>query len=262
MSGVLEQVRQMYEAYNGNGTQLALFFICILTLFFIRRKDDRNGRFIWMFSFTWLVIYLFPITAYIIMYYCIGEEVYWRMFWILPVIPAIAYLVVLAMQKAQGKTKGVVVLCSIVCILLTGEPIFTGMTVEEEGDETKLPQSVVSVCDMILEDAKNRGEDEIRAIVPDQFVCYVRQYDGRIRMPYGRKVLNGTRTHIIYKILHQDPVNFKQLAKKAGKQGCNYLVFDIQGDSSIDEKIRSMGYEPVAQYKEYHIYYLNLEQNV
>ena len=75
---------QWFQSYAGTGFYHVLYLICLIWILRDPRIDKK-----WKYLFTgytilFLILYYFPVTAKIIAA-LIGENVYWRMFWILPV---------------------------------------------------------------------------------------------------------------------------------------------------------------------------------
>ena len=94
----------MYDIYNGTGMQMALFFACLIYLFF--QKKEKEKRFLFLgYTLLFFLICFFPVTAKIIMEVCIGKSVYWRMFWLLPVTIVTAYTASVILMQAEGKGK-------------------------------------------------------------------------------------------------------------------------------------------------------------
>ena len=70
----LDVVKSMYDIYNGTGMQMALFFACLIYLFF--QKKEKEKRFLFLgYTLLFFLICFFPVTAKIIMEVCIGKSV-------------------------------------------------------------------------------------------------------------------------------------------------------------------------------------------
>lgn len=88
--------------YIGSGWHYLLFAAALL--FLILKHDDKENR-KWLVGYTLLfaAVYICPLTARIIMKYCIGGFVYWRMFWILPTSVILAYVAVSVCTAGKKK---------------------------------------------------------------------------------------------------------------------------------------------------------------
>lgn len=88
--------------YIGSGWHYLLFAAALL--FLILKRDDKENR-KWLVGYTLLfaAVYICPLTARIIMKYCIGGFVYWRMFWILPTSVIVAYVAVSVCTAGKKK---------------------------------------------------------------------------------------------------------------------------------------------------------------
>ena len=70
--------------YIGDSWQYGLFLAALLYLLF-SKEEKKTKRFFVSYTIVFLVVFFCPITAKIIMDYCIGQSVYWRMLWLLPI---------------------------------------------------------------------------------------------------------------------------------------------------------------------------------
>ena len=112
--------------YIGSGWHYLLFAAALL--FLILKRDDKENR-KWLVGYTLLfaAVYICPLTARIIMKYCIGGFVYWRMFWILPTSVIVAYVAVSVCTA--GKKKTIQAVCAsllMTLIIVTGKNPYVG----------------------------------------------------------------------------------------------------------------------------------------
>lgn len=87
---------------------------------------------------------------------------------------------------------------------------------------SKLPNSVPEICEIIENDANRNDVDNIKAIVEDSLVCYIRQYDGNIKMNYGRNYLAYGNAYM--SALNAEVIDINALLELAYSSGSNYLV--------------------------------------
>lgn len=259
MSEILHDVKMMYDLYNGTGAHLALFLGCLFLLIFCKTKSNRKIAVFWAgYSIVLLVIFICPLTAKIIMDYCVGPEVYWRMLWIFPIGIVLAYVgtEIIARQK-HIVMKVMALLAAVAIIVVTGSNIMTGMKLADSWNNTKLKPEVLSVCEALEEDAQQRDEEEITVIVPNELLCYIRQYDAAIKMPYGRDALRGNCWNPICDVMQQAEPDCALLAQLAREYGCNYLVYHAFNDN-VRMNLEAEGYEAVRTADQYIIYYLEI----
>ncbi|QWT52118.1 hypothetical protein [Eubacterium sp. MSJ-33] len=179
---------------------------------------------------------------------------FWRMLWMIPVILVIGVAVVdLACVVKQQWLKCAIVLACAGLIMFSGDNIYRqeGVYVKAENAH-KLPQAAVDITHWISE----RDEDST-ILAPEELYCYIRQYDGRIKMLYGRdadtyilpivdaemlELIQMARTGI------GDPQRFTELARQ---MGANYII--LPTDSGLG-MLDNYGYSMVCSMHGYYIY--------
>ena len=68
-------------------------------------------------------------------------------------------------------------------------------------------------------------------IVPDELVCYIRQYTSHISLFYGRNIWgfmnNPTAEQLeLYQLLHEENRDYQAIHDQAKAYGCHYIVFN------------------------------------
>lgn len=263
MKETLDVVKSMYDIYNGTGMQMALFFACLIYLFF--QKKEKEKRFLFLgYTLLFFLICFFPVTAKIIMEVCIGKSVYWRMFWLLPATVVTAYTASVILMQAEGKGKRRLLLFGMLCIIaLTGTNVYNGTVFERKQNLYKLPQDTVDVCDIIERDAAENGISHKKLIASNDLLSSIRQYDAEILMPYGYEAIKQNKTattdaYQIYQIMSSEKKNWKALAWYAAQEDCNYLACPSE-EASLEE-MRSLGYEAIGSNAAYSVYRRDLEE--
>lgn len=181
----------MYDSYNGNGMQMALFFACLFYLALQKKENEKRVLFLG-YTLLFFIICFFPVTAKIIMDFCIGEDVYWRMFWLLPSAIVTSYTGVLVIMRSEGNVKRYVLLFMMFLVIgMTGTSVYNSSMFERKQNNYKLPQEAVDVCDIIEADAAANGITHKKLIAGNDLVAFIRQYDADILMPYGMDAIRG-----------------------------------------------------------------------
>ncbi len=257
MREVFGIVKSMYDSYNGTGMHMALFFACILYL--LLQKKEKEGRFLFLgYTLLFFIICFFPLTAKIIMKFCIGEGVYWRMFWLLPTSIVIAYTAVLILMEAEKKGRRLLLfLFMAVMIAMTGTIVYNGSMFSPKQNNYKIPQDVVDICDIIEADAAAGGITEKKLITVNDLLSFVRQYDADIKMPYGYNAVKGLKIDRanageIFRIMSGAEKNWEALSFYGAMEGCNYLAYPA--DDGVAEAVSSCGYEKIGSNAAYYVY--------
>lgn len=258
MKGIFETVMSMYDSYNGNGMQMALFFACLFYLALQKKENEKRVLFLG-YTLLFFIICFFPVTAKIIMDFCIGEEVYWRMFWLLPSVIVTSYTGVLVIMRAEGNVKRYALLFMMFLVIgMTGTIVYNSSIFERKQNNYKLPQEAVDVCDIIEADAAANGITHKKLIAANDLVAFIRQYDADILMPYGMDAVRGHRIETeraaeIFRIMSSDQKDWESLAWFAAAEDCNYLAYPKEEEIS-GETPESYGYQLVGASAAYHVY--------
>ena len=107
-----------------------------------------------------------------------------------------------------------------------------------------------------------RGISDKKAIVVNELLPYVRQYDAEICMPYGRNALRNKgfenkNSKKIYQVMCSPQPDLQSLKKYSQREACNYLVY--YKDNLAREALCGLGYEVAGELDAYTIFYLNLK---
>ena len=79
----------------------------------------------------------------------------------------------------------VVLVAALGTIALSGQKIYSKATFTEAENEYKLPQAALDVADIL---AGAGVSWKVRSVVPNELLCYIRQYRCDIGLFYGRNV--------------------------------------------------------------------------
>lgn len=261
MKEVWSQVLTKYGEFQGIGAQMGFFWLAWLLLF-ADKKYQKNPMISVLVKYTlgFLFIFAFPVTAHVIMKYCIGTSVYWRMLWLLPDVILLAYVLTRFVTDNVGIKRLFVFTACVALIALNGTGFYHYDKIYPDANAANLPSYTIEACNIIKETQNKYHDDEARVIVPTEMICSLRQYDATIKMPYGRAVLKGEQTHEIYTALQQQPLDCDTLAALAQKYDCNYFVYPVSEDGLMEGRIEQAGFEYVGQAEIYNIYRMKDEK--
>ncbi len=260
MREVIKTAVSMYGEFWGMGLYLILFLLAILYLLTMEKNKEKQKLFLGQI-FIFALIYLFPVTAYVIMKYCIGESVYWRMFWLLPVTALIAYMYTeMVFHTDRRLKKGVAVIFILGILAATGNWVYGSGNFTVSPNPYKINQDVLVVCNAIEADAQANAISQKGVIVPNTLATGIRQYDAGISMPYGRNAIRGEKlskvSQKIYDIMNAENLDAQALAFYAAKGGYNYLAYPTEESA---DAIIAAGYTRVADVGNYDIYRLDTD---
>lgn len=238
--------------YVGGGWHYILFLVALIYL--IISKNERGSR-MWLagYSILFAAFYICPLTAYIIMEYCIGDLVYWRMLWLLPFSPVIACAAArLCMRWKRAGAQALCMAALTLCIVVTGRNPYVGekAVYVRAHNLQKLPTDACRVCDVI--NASLEAGESALAVVPDELNGYVRQYDASLRLAYGRRSKLRKARRRLHRQMNLENPKIRRIVRLARKLGVNYVVY--ASDEIQRRRFERRGFLCVGQVGVYSVY--------
>lgn len=204
---------------KGKGIFLLLYFAVLLGLLFRKKKD---AVFFLSYTFFFFVLYFAPPIAYILIR-LIGADTYWRMFWILP-IPALIACGGVHLISAQRK-KGFEILALVLVVLVVagaGRSLYLGGAYHRADNLQKLSGETIQLSELL--EAKRGETATIYICLPDELNCEIRQYNGEIFLPYGRRINEYPQFQELYDAMNAEELDEHRLAELLREAGCNYVA--------------------------------------
>ena len=256
MQKTWDTVISMYEKYMGDSLHMVLLTVAVIYLLVTFRKKKEHLVFV-IISLLFGAICFSPVTAKIIMKYCIGRSVYWRMFWILPGVCITAYAGVSWLVSIKKKALRPVLLVLLAAVIgVTGTCIDFNQQYTAADNVYKLPSPTVEICEAIAADSEIQGIEQVKVLVPNQLVCYIRQYDASFLTPYGRNVFryeNLTQNQAgLFSQMSSDEADAATLNMLLRNEGCNYFVWDRLGQTRED--FEQYDFVPVCDVDDYRVF--------
>lgn len=244
----------MFGKYTGNGLHIVLLAGALVFLLFFH-KNNKIKNIVCAYPVLFAIVYAGPFTAEVIIKYFIGRSVYWRMFWALPTVLIMAYAFACFVERFSKKTFKIAAFGSLTAlIVVTGAFVFTKYDFEATANLFKLPAEVPTVCQVISEDAGKM--DRVKAVVPNDLLCYIRQYDASIYMPYGRNALwdndmTDNERDLFYQMSTENP-DYIYLDTLLKEEACTHIVWE--GGVEYDGPFEELGYSLINTVEQYRIY--------
>lgn len=248
---VLKLTRDSYHNFNMTGSYFSLFFIAVLFIYMNKRKEERE-LFVYP-TLTCLAIIIMPITAKVIER-CIGSDVYWRVWWLFPIMVVLSYTGVKIVMNQKNRREQWVVLVSLcVIIMVSGKSIYSSETMKRPDNIFKLPNDVMGISALIKEDSE---DEEVRIIISNELVEYIRLYNPRIKLLYGREQLRGNEgselQNIVYEQMSSLEPDMEILAACAREGECRYIVL-LSSVGDINE-LADRGFDVLGNAGAYTVY--------
>ena len=158
-----------------------IFPLLLIVLVFIlwKEKDDMRKLLLGVLPLLFLFIYWCPLTGMLFMK-LLGENVYWRILWLILIAVLIPYGCCLLIGHLKGWLRQGAFLIGMAVIVLCGTPLFKSEEFQASTNDYKIPQNVVAVCDLL--------PGNVHALVSNRLMPYIRLYDpstyARVRAEY------------------------------------------------------------------------------
>ena len=234
-----------------------IFCLALVLCFLLGKRSKR--------LFFWPALLTLLFLANPLFYRYVGSRffsgVYWRLFWMLPISFAIAYV----LTRLTGRIKRQILrvaaaAAAVLVIAVSGERIYNDVTFTEAENEYKLPQAAIDVADVMAAAGVNW---KVKAIVPNELLCYIRQYRCDIGLFYGRNVGGfisgiGEDEAAVYQQMCQEEPDVSVITELAKKHEVVFLCFNV-AEQKIPEDLTGYGYHFYQELGDYRIYKLGDE---
>lgn len=249
----LDNMCELYRMYFGNGT----YFLVIVAVIALMLTKFRNKGILWGLAVCGIILVLFlnPITVYFICSLTSTKR-YVRIFWAFPLMIGIGYIGVRLMERKQLWKRGLLFLVMAAVLFGTGGTILNAQNYREASNPYKLPDDVIEVADAINENS--RAEWGYPCVLTTIYLStYLRQYDGNIRLLYGRGTVEKTNRDL-YKTVSRSLNNemtyeeLYTLGEQALQRGANMIVllkYQVQ-----NEALETLGFTRIDCLEDYYIF--------
>lgn len=240
----------LFREYMGTGLIVAWFLFAWGYLFL---KEERKQIRILLVYVPMLVLVLFfnPLFAAVLARY-MGDEIYYRILWLLPITVVIAYATVVAGSRLAGKKRTIFAMVSVVLVMVSGSYIYNNAYFTKAQNIYHIPDSVVNICDAIELPGR-----EVMAVFPLEMIQYVRQYSPVVCMPYGREILTESWNewavqHDLCDALEAEVIDARVLGELAIEYGCIYIV--LPDNRPVEGSLAEAGYDLFLETDGYCVY--------
>lgn len=250
-----------FKNFIGGRTGLlhwVLFCAAVVAIFFLGKKYKEEKQAVRFLVWSSVLVLLFIFNP--LFYRYVGSRffagVYWRLFWMLPISFSVAYVIVwLICRWKKQAVRVAVFVAALVTIMVSGQRIYSETTFTEAENEYKLPQAAIDVADII----GNSGYSwKVKAVVPDELFCYIRQYRCDIGLFYGRNVGGfisgiGEDEDAMHQQMCQEKPDMEVVTEIAKRNGLVFLCFNRE-EKELPDNMTPYGYHYYMETGDYIIY--------
>lgn len=184
--------------------------------------------------------------------------VYWRLMWMVPVSFVIAYFFVKVIYRFRRKAvRFIAVAAAISAIIVTGDRIYTKETFQKAENDYKLPQAAIEVADVMAA----AGVDwKVKVVVPNELLCYIRQYRCDVGLFYGRNAGGfisdiGEDEQKVYEQMSNGTPDMSVITEIGKKHEVVFLCFNME-EQTVPENMSVYDYHWYRTVGDYNIYML------
>lgn len=217
-----------------------LFVAALLCCFFLGRREQK------LLFWPSVLVLLFFFNPFFYKY--VGTKflsgVYWRLLWMLPISFVIAYaLTKLVSEISKDVLRIGAVIAALLCIVVSGNQIFSQETYKEKENAYELPNAAIEVADFI---ETWMVEWKETAIVPNELLCSIRQYSASACLLYGRNAEGfisdiGEDEAEVYAEMSKEEPDVALITEIARNKNCRFIVFNTSFHK-IPEDLNGYGY--------------------
>lgn len=240
-------VANLFWEYMGTGLIMILYLISLIYLWVKEKRKYIRIMLIYV-PVILLFLYFNPLFAGLL-YELLGDEIYYRILWLLPVTVTIAFAATTLYSRLPDKSRIVFALAAVFGIAISGSYIYSNPYFQKAENLYHMPDSVVHICDAIVVPGR-----EVMAAFPLEMVQYVRQYEPTVCMPYGRE-MTVDRWGVwdtFPNEMEKETINLSSLAPLSKERGCHYII--LSEDKEVIGDPAEYGWEVFGRTDGYVIY--------
>lgn len=237
----------LFQEYMGSGLIVIWFLISLIYLWITEKRKPIRILFLYV-PLILLLLFFNPVFAKLV-FEAAGDEIYYRILWLLPITVVIAFATVEIWKRLEGRRKSCFLVASVAIIVISGKYVYSNEYFQKAENLYHIPQTVVDICDAIEVEGR-----EVKAIFPLEMVQYVRQYSPVICMPYGREIIveSWQFWNPLYDVMEADVIDPGLLASGCREQWTAYII--LPKDKPVNGSLTDYDFEVFAEIDEYVIY--------
>ncbi len=240
-------VLTLFREYMGTGLIVSWFLIALIYLFIKEKRKPLRILFIYV-PVILLLLFFNPLFAGIV-YAAADAEVYYRILWLIPMTPVLAYSIVCIISELAGIKRWLFGVLSLILIMISGKYVYSNPYFHPAENMYHVPQAVVDICEAIEVEGR-----EVRAIFPVELLQYVRQYSPVVCMPYGRDIIVSKWIvhNELYDVMESEEIDAQAIAAGCRAQEVVYIV--LPEDKKVKGNLADYDFDYFASVDGYVIY--------
>ena len=247
MFGIFMESLVILKLYTGLKFLAVLFVLSWIYLLITEKNKTRRLLFV-VTPILIVLLFLFPLSRKLFVALGLDGETYYRILWTIPM----GVITVYAACRLFAKHKRIGLLVSAALIILCGNYVYNSIYISKAENPYHIPDTVVDICELIAPQSEN---EHVMVVVPEELVYFVRQYDARIRMPYGREMIASQWDYYnpVHAVMEEtEVIDMEKLIEACREVYCQYIV--ISPTRKVDGDPEKLGLLFLADIDGYRVY--------
>ena len=247
MYGIFMESLVIFKLYTG--LKPLLLLTAAMWIYLLIKEKDKTVRVMFVYApIIILLLFLCPVSRKAFVAAGLDGETYYRIIWTIPMGIITAY----GACKLFAKHKRVGLVITALCIVFGGSLVYKSSYITKAENLYHIPDAVIKVCDLI---APEDEDGRVTAVMPPELIHFVRQYDARINMPYGREMLVERWLYYneVYEVMEKpETIIMEDLLEETRENYCEYIVLTSQRKTDVDPQ--EAGLVLLAEIDGYRVY--------
>lgn len=247
MFGIFMESLVIFKLYTGLKLLLVLTLLSWIYLL-VREKDGKIRLLLVYAPLIIVVLFLFPLCRKYFVGAGLDGETYYRLLWTIPM----GLITIYGACHLFAERRKLGILVMTVLIVLCGSLVYQSDYISKAENLYHIPDTVVEICELIAPEGE---EERVSAVMPLDLIHFVRQYDARIHMPYGREMIVERWKYynaVFEQMEAAEIVDMEALLEASRAEYCQYIVMDEEKKTNVPPE--ESGLELVAVIDGYRIY--------
>ncbi len=219
MFGIFMESLVIFKLYTG--LKFLLLLSALAWLYLLATERRKCIRILLVYAPIIVVaLFLFPVSRKVFVAAGLDGETYYRILWTIPMGIIFAY----GACRFFEAHKKAGLLISGVLVALCGSYVYKSGYISKAENLYHIPNTVVEICNLV---ASEDPDARVSVVMPADLIHFVRQYDARINMPYGREMLVNAWDYYnaVYEAMEKpEVVDMEQLLEATRAEYCQYIV--------------------------------------
>ena len=229
MFGIFMESLVIFKLYTGLKFLLALTLLSWVYL--LVTEKERRIRILLVYApLIIVVLFLFPLSRKFFVAAGLDGETYYRILWTIPM----GIITVFGACRIFSKYRKIGLFVTSALIIFCGKYVYDSDYISKAENLYHIPDTVVEICDLI---APENPDARVSAVMPTDLIHFVRQYDARINMPYGREMLveRWKYYNAVYEVMEEVAVvDMEKLLEVTRNEYCQYIVMEESKETNVD----------------------------